>query len=223
MKTFDPIWEQIYGEGRQLAKYPYSSIVSLLFSQSKPMKDDGTPTKLLEVGCGAGNNLWFAAREGYATTGLDASEHAINYARQRFADDGLDGKFDVGDFTQLPYGDNEFDIAIERGALSQTPKPAAREAISEVARVLHAGALFYAEIYSDRGTSRGTEAEGGVLVDIEGPFAGIGQMAFYSQNEIESLFAGQMEIVALSHTETLRMLQGPVDIIAYWSILARNA
>ena len=123
---------------------------------------------------------------------------------------------------QLPYGDNDFDIAIERGAFSQAPKPAVKAAVAEVARVLHAGALFHAEIYSDRGTSRGTEAEGGMLVDIEGPLTGIGQMAFYSRNEIESLFVGQMEIIALSHTETLGLLQGPVEILAHWSILARN-
>ncbi len=221
MKTFDPIWNDIYDKGHQLNKYPYSSIVSFLFSEAKPLQSDGSQTKLLEIGCGAGNNLWFAAREGFDVTGLDASQSALDFAQKRFKEDGLQGKFDFGDFTELPYEDQKFDIAFERAALCQTPKPLARKAIKEISRVLRPGAIFYAEIYSDRVTSRGKKKDGGLLIDVEGPYSGVGQIAFYSKNEIEVLFDGLLKIEQLSHSETHHLLNGPIEVQAHWSIFAR--
>ena len=221
MKTFDPVWNEIYGKGQQLNKYPYSSIVSFLFSNASPVRSDGSRTELLEIGCGAGNNLWFAAREGFSVTGLDASDSALEFARQRFAEDGLQGRFDLGDFTSLPYADNQFDIAFERAALSQTPKTSAREAVAEISRVLRPGALFYAELYSDRVTSRGTKTEDGLMIDVEGPYSGVGQIGFYSRNEIENLFDGRLKIQGLSHSETHHLLHGPIEVQAHWSVIAR--
>ena len=220
MKSFDPIWNDIYGKGQQLNKYPYSSIVSFIFSRAKPIKQDGSQTEILEIGCGAANNLWFAAREGFAVTGLDASEVALDFARQRFAEDGLKGKFDLGDFTDLPYSDDQFDIAFERSALNQTPKTSARKAVSEIFRVLKPGALFYAEISSDRGTVRGTKNSDGLMTNVEGPYSGYGQVCFYSKKEIENLFDGLLKIKSLDHTETHTQLSDPIEVLAHWSILA---
>ncbi|MDB9802706.1 class I SAM-dependent methyltransferase [Pelagibacteraceae bacterium] len=220
MKSFDPIWNDIYGKGQQLNKYPYSSIVSFIFSRAKPIKQDGSQTEILEIGCGAANNLWFAAREGFAVTGLDASEAALDFARQRFAEDGLKGKFDLGDFTDLPYSDDQFDIAFERSALNQTPKTSARKAVSEIFRVLKPGALFYAEISSDRGTARGTKNSDGLMTNVEGPYSGYGQVCFYSKKEIENLFDGLLKIKSLDHTETHTQLSDPIEVLAHWSILA---
>ena len=42
---------------------------------------DVSGRRILEVGCGMGNNLWFAAREGCRVSGLDAVESAIRFAR----------------------------------------------------------------------------------------------------------------------------------------------
>lgn len=222
MKNFDPIWNDIYRKGQQLNKYPYSSIVSFIFSKAKPTKADGTQTEVLEIGCGAANNLWFAAREGYAVTGFEASEIALDFARKRFAEDGLKGRFDQGDFTDLPYPDSQFDLAFERSALNQTPKSSARKAVAEILRVLKPGALFYAEISSDRATVRGTKNSDGLMTNIEGPYSGYGQCSFYSKADIENLFDGLLKIKSLSHNETKTQLPRSNEVFAHWSILAEK-
>ena len=51
LRNFDPIWDEIYESGQQLNKYPYTTIVSFLSSQTKPFQNDGSRTKLLEIGC----------------------------------------------------------------------------------------------------------------------------------------------------------------------------
>ncbi|MEM6849300.1 MAG: class I SAM-dependent methyltransferase [Pseudomonadota bacterium] len=221
MTGYDTIWDEIYGRGEQLNRYPFSSVVTFLFRHAPRTKPRGD-TKILEIGCGAGNNLWFAAREGFAVSGLDASEAALDYARTRFAQDGLSAELVTGDFTKLPFADGEFDIVLERAALSQTPKPTARKAVEECARVLAPGGKIYCEIYSDRSTTRGRPIEGGLLVDTEGPFSGVGQIAFYGRPEIEALFAGVFKIVDLDHTETMAVARKPYEVFAHWAVIAER-
>ena len=107
VSAFNPIWEkEIYGQGRQLGRYPYDAVVSFVFRYA-PRDRERSAVRILEIGCGAGNNLWFAAREGFSVTGIDGSATAIDYARKRFAEEGLSGDLRVGDFTALPFEDNE--------------------------------------------------------------------------------------------------------------------
>ena len=221
MQNFDPIWDKIYGEGWQLNRYPFSSIVSVICRNFATRDSNKPAPKILEIGCGAGNNLWFAAREGFSVTGLDASKPALNFAKSRFEMDSLEGKFDLGDFTELPYEDNYFDFAFERAALNQAPKPAAKLAVAEVARVLKKGSLFYSEIYSDRSTSRGILGKDGLLHDVQGPFSGVGQIGFYSKSEIMSLFSEHFNLHSLQHSETLDLLNGPIEVQAHWSVTAK--
>src|SRR6266536_3320200 len=113
----DPAWERdIYGAGRQLNRYPFDAVVSFVFANApaKPRSE----TKILEIGCGAGNNLWFAAREGFAVTGIDTSPSAIAYARDRFRSERLAGEFHVAPFSSLPFPDDRFDLVIDRAAVS---------------------------------------------------------------------------------------------------------
>jgi len=218
LRNFDPIWDEIYESGQQLNKYPYTTIVSFLSSQTKPFQDDGSRTKLLEIGCGAGNNIWFAAREGYDVTGIDASKAAILFAKKRFDADGLKCNLKIGDFSALPFDDNLFDVGIERAALSQVPKQTVPLVLRELCRVLKRGAPLHVEIYSDRSTSRGEENEGQLIDNVTGPFSGVGQIGFYSKAEIKRLFSENLLITSLRHTETQNLTSGPIEVQAFWSV-----
>nr|MDC2855936.1 class I SAM-dependent methyltransferase [Ningiella sp. W23] len=100
--SFDSIWEDIYSKGNHLNLYPFDAVVSFLFN--KQLRNiPRSQQNVIEVGCGAGNNLWFAAREGFNVSGIDASTSAINFAKHRFKQEKLLGNFDVGNFIELPY------------------------------------------------------------------------------------------------------------------------
>jgi hypothetical protein len=66
-RTFDPVWDEIYGQGRHFNHYPYDAVVSFVFN-NRPGDRPRDQVRVLEVACGAGNNLWFAAREGFSET-----------------------------------------------------------------------------------------------------------------------------------------------------------
>ena len=67
-------------------------------------------TRLLDVGCGAGQLALIAARAGAQVTGCDISTNWLEKARARAAAEGLDVTFDEGDAESLPYEDGQFDV-----------------------------------------------------------------------------------------------------------------
>src|SRR3989344_2037271 len=147
--TFDSSWERnIYSKGRSLNLYPYSSLVSFIFKNFGKVKNR-SKVKILELGCGAGNNLWFLAREGFSVWGIDASLTATKFAKKRFSAEGLKGEIILGDITNLPYPDDFFDLCIDRATLSCLTKESIARAISEISRVLKRGGILYSEMFSD--------------------------------------------------------------------------
>src|SRR4249920_4252951 len=66
-------------------------------------------TRLLDVGCGAGQLALIAARAGAKVTGCDISTNWLEQARARAAAEGLNITFEEGDAEALPYEDAQFD------------------------------------------------------------------------------------------------------------------
>lgn len=224
-RSFDPVWENtIYGHGRQLNRYPFDCVVAFVcrhYPRTKPRQD----VRILEIGCGAANNLWFAAREGFQVFGIDASLSAIEYAKQRFADDGLTGDLCVGDFTSLPYPDGWFDLAIDRGAITCCGVSAARRAVAEMARVLRPEGKFFCNPYSRRHTSRvsGTLGPDGLTRDISrGTLVGVGAICFYGLKEVHRLFDDAWDLISVQHMELVETSGACAEVHAEWRVVAQR-
>jgi SAM-dependent methyltransferase len=219
-----PVWESIYSEGKALNRYPFDQVVSFLyrnFSRSKPRSE----TKILEIGCGAGNNLWFAAREGFCVAGVDGSPSAIEFAQKRFADEGLKGDLRVADFIKLPFGDNAFDFVIDREALTCSPFAEAQRTVAEVHRVLAPGGKFFFNPYSDRHSSyaSGKPGPGGVTVEISGgTLTNIGPIFFYGKRDLHAIFATGWKMVSMRHIEYMEELEPLYNCHAEWIVVSEK-
>jgi len=165
-ETISARWEQTYRAGSQLNLYPFDWVVKH-FSQRFRDPAQRHSTRVLEIGCGAGNNVWFLARSGFRVSGIDASEAAIAFARERMAGEGLSADLQVADFTRLPYGDQLFDVVLDRGGITAAPFAAGKLAATEVARVLRPGGSFLFNPLSANfaTTSPSKEADIGCLYD----------------------------------------------------------
>ncbi len=218
------VWESIYSDGKALNRYPFDSVVQFVYRNYSRLKPR-TETKILEIGCGAGNNLWFAAREGFRVTGVDGSPSAIAYARKRFADEGLDGDLRVADFIQLPFEEVTFDFVIDRAALTCSCFTDARRTIAEIWRVLIPGGKFFFTPYSDRHSSfvSGRPGKDGLTVDISaGTLKGIGPITFYSKREVLGMFLQGWKVVELRHIELTEELESEVLVHAEWLAVAQK-
>lgn len=224
-QSFDPIWEEaIYSRGQHLNRYPFDLVVSFVYRHA-PRTKPRDQVRVLEVGCGAGNNLWFVAREGFSAAGVDASSSAIEYARKRFEAEGLSADLRVGDFTALPFAENTFDLVIDRGALTCCGHRACRQAIDEVHRVLVAGGVFLFNPYSDLHSSMlaGHPGPDGLTLDIQGgTLVGVGQIAFHGEESLASLISADWEPLSRQLLTSTELSRSGSGVHAEWRILLRK-
>jgi SAM-dependent methyltransferase len=104
------------------------------------------PTRVLEVGCGAGAAAQRVRDEvGSAVVAIDSSERMVELTRQR------DIEAYVADVQELPFGDAEFDCVFAGWVLYHVLDR--ERAISECARVLRPGGRFVTATLADENMS----------------------------------------------------------------------
>jgi ubiquinone/menaquinone biosynthesis C-methylase UbiE len=220
---FDEVWEQRYANPDYRNHYPWSSVVTFVF-RNRPKNLKPSEVSILEVGCGNGSNLWFAAREGFRTAGVDGSKTAIDYARDWFRREDLDGDFHVGNFASLPFPDRSFDLVIDRAALSFANDPTVAAAVGEIRRVLRSGGRFMFTPYSDRCSSfDGLQDADGCYRDVKSGSINPGaQVRFYSLNDVRRTLQSGWTIRSLDHVEQGDYLNAERVVHAEWLVVAEK-
>jgi ubiquinone/menaquinone biosynthesis C-methylase UbiE len=94
-------------------------------------------TKLLDIGCGAGQITLPAARAGVYATGVDIATNSLEQARARASAEGLNIGFDEGDAEALPYPDASFDTVVSIVGAIFAPRP--ERVAAEMVRVTRPG------------------------------------------------------------------------------------
>ena len=97
-------------------------------------------TRLLDVGCGAGQLAMIAARAGAQVVGCDIAANWLEKARARAAAEGLEITFEEGDAESLPYADAQFDVVTSLIGAMFAPRPDL--VASELTRVCRPGGMI---------------------------------------------------------------------------------
>jgi SAM-dependent methyltransferase len=118
------VWEELWSPVCQPARCAVADAVGV-----------GPGTRLLDVGCGAGEFIALAAQRGAEVAGLDAAAAMLAQARQRVPEADLRR----GSMEALPWPDDAFDVVSAFNALQFAADPA--RALREVARVARPGGL----------------------------------------------------------------------------------
>jgi len=141
-------WEHIYQNGEHINLAPYTEIFSFI---SRNIGKDANKLKILEVGCGVGNNLIFAKWAfNFDIYGIDQSEKAIKIAQSIFNAKQLEYIYlKSGNILQLEFENNFFDVVVDRSALQHNTIKDISQITSEIWRVLKVNGLFYSCVTSD--------------------------------------------------------------------------
>lgn len=220
----DPVWIERYAQGHE-ERYPWDLVVTFVMS-NRPKNTSNDEISILEVGCGTGSNLWFAAREGFEVSGIEASADAVDKAMLRFKKDGLTGVFRVGDFCDLPFSDGSFDLVIDRASLVCVDEKRQQKAVDEIHRCLKPGGRFLHNTYtSDHACTRSHDKNSngmhGPIVD--GSVAGAGELRFSSLDDIEDLFKEDWVLRSLEQRTWSNMLSGEDNWHREWVVIVEKA
>jgi SAM-dependent methyltransferase len=134
--------EKVYKKKLQWNIWPFTEVISTLSRLSNNNQKLGD--RVLEIGCGVGNNLIPIAKLGYAAFGIDISDHAIIEASQRALDHSVPVNLQSGNVENLPYESDFFSYVIDRSVLTCTTPKTITKAIAEILRVLKPGGVFMA-------------------------------------------------------------------------------
>ena len=106
--------------------------------------------RILDVGCGTGNNFQFFREKWCSLTGVDSSGEKLEIARQKYGDRA---EFILGQAQNLPFSDDEFDIVTIINFLEIADNP--RKVVEEAIRVCR-GRVFigFLNNYSFVGTKQ---------------------------------------------------------------------
>lgn len=224
MSGFDLRWEtDVYSAGRQLNLYPSEIVVGLIFRLFASVPDKSS-LRILDLGCGAGNNTRFLASLGCQVDAIDGSSSAVAVAKKRLAADGLSAEVVVGDFRSLPYDDARFDCVIDRGSVTHNRRADIEATFAEVQRVLKPGGVFFSQMFSTahRDRAYGTPlGDGSYDAFTDGYFADIALTFFASEEDIVELFFDGFEI--LSSVQVLEIPAGKTAASsAIWNTTARK-
>jgi SAM-dependent methyltransferase len=94
-------------------------------------------TKLLDIGCGAGQLTIPAARKGIDVTAIDLAQNLVDQANERANAEGLKARIEQGDAEALPYPDASFDMSLSLIGSMFAPRP--ELVASEMIRVTKPG------------------------------------------------------------------------------------
>jgi SAM-dependent methyltransferase len=106
--------------------------------------------RLLDSGCGTGEQTLLAAAYGADALGIDVSGRAIKQARAKAAERGLDVRFEVADALRLGDLGLTFDTIIDSGVFHVFDDEDRARYVASLASVLGDGGHCYLICFSDR-------------------------------------------------------------------------
>ncbi len=203
MSNIKKIWERNY-KNKRFNKYPFDRVVSFIFRNFK--NKNKKKIKILDLGCGGGNNSFFLAQEGFDLYAVDGSSESIKITRKRL--NFYDKKKIIKcNFSKLPFKKNFFDCIIDRQSLSCNSYKDIKKIVKEIYRVSKPNCRLISFIYSlkhpdikfGKKINENTFNSEVIGADFnnfkKGIFRKSGLIHFFSEKQISRLFSNFKKIL----------------------------
>ena len=216
------IWQANYLSGRY-NRWPYDAVVGAVM-RLYARHEDRSAIRILDLGCGGGNNTVFLAEAGFDFCAVDAAPEGVRLTKERVGLPDADPRVLVADFIDLPFPADHFDAVIERASLCCNIGDDLRAAISEISRVLRSDGRFIGvDMYGVHTTDLkyGRALGDGDYVDFtSGMFVHSQEVHAFTQDQIEKLFCG-FEIESLTNV-TATVVSEPGTVRESYNLIARK-
>lgn len=130
-------WDELHSQG---AMKDYAKMQTEFAEEA--IKYFPQQAKVLELGCGLGNDAVFFSQRGYTVVATDFSETAIEQNKRHY-DTQQNLSFQVVDMSKpLPFTESEFDVVYARLSLHYFTDRETKALFNEIFRILKQGGLF---------------------------------------------------------------------------------
>ena len=189
---FSKEWEEQYSSNHQMSIWPWSDLVSYIYRYTELAKRPNA--KVLELGCGAGANIRLFQELGADYYAMDGSPTIIKMLQEKYP--MYAKNLVVGDFTkEIPF-DGKFDVIVDRAALTHNTTVDIKNTVRLIEEHLSAGGQFigidwFSKNHDDFGLGDivpGDEYTN-FMKDVDGQFAGLGNVHFSDEAHLRELFA----------------------------------
>jgi ubiquinone/menaquinone biosynthesis C-methylase UbiE len=218
--AWDNSWEKVFTE-QDWGRYPSESLIR--FVAKNFCNSDRKKTKILEIGCGTGANLWYLSRESFKTYGIDGSKTAIKKAEKRLKDEKLSVELVTGDIANLPYESECFDAVIDVECLYCNSFNDTVNILKDIKRVMKSNALFYSRTFNSDmyiGNNRHVVADSEYNNIDHGPLAGKGFVRLTDKHMIERLYGSLFTIISID--EQRYTVESGKYTISEWVIVCKK-
>ncbi len=213
-KANDVIWEKRYQADARVAKWPFDLIVSMIMRRFSKV-EQRAGIKILDYGCGGGNNFWFLKREGFDGYACDIAQSALDITERKIASEGIEissDRFVLIDGKTLPFEDDLFDAIIDRESLCQSPWIQIEKNVQEFNRILKPGGSYFGINFTDHHPDAryGRYQKNGDWNNFsQGLFKDQGHRHLFSLNELVGLFNENWEIDSIREHSLKTVYSGP--------------
>jgi ubiquinone/menaquinone biosynthesis C-methylase UbiE len=140
-------WEEMYQDTPPWdVGYPQPVFVKLV------EEGEIKPGRVLDAGCGTGENALMLAKNGYSVTGIDVTKDAITKAQVKADKRNLKVDFIIGNVLKLDenIGTREFDTVIDSGLFHVMTDEERPIYVKQLHRVLKDGGKYFMMCFSDK-------------------------------------------------------------------------
>ncbi len=154
-----------------------------------------TGPRLVDVGCGTGDDVRVLAREGFWTVGMDFAWNGLTFARDMFPR----GHYVQADLRarRLPFRDESFDAVIARCSIHYFTPAQTQRIVADLARILVPGGTFAFVVNSAESLKRKMRYDYGEAKVVETrtlQFKDGVVRHFFTETEIRQLLRGAFDI-----------------------------
>ena len=208
-------WEKYYSSLHDLPR-KLKTPVPLVVDELQTFRHHHVKS-VLDLGCGAGRNCLFLAKEGFDLVSLDISRSALRMTNAQLHKERLANvRLARGTMTNLPFDGDCFDAVISISVIHHAVKKDILKIISEVCRILKKKGIFFTNVASieDPRCGEGEQVEENTFRILEA----------FEEKRFEELhhFSTRHEILEMFACFNQLEFELLKDKPHYWRIMARK-